>query len=68
MNKRYYSAPGAMGIKAFMFISQLMTDPSLNLYEPMVDNYLIEVGYEMGWSETETHELIQWMKLRGMLV
>jgi hypothetical protein len=68
MDKRYYSAPGTMGIKAFKFISQLTTNPSLNLNEPMVDNYLIEVGWEMGWSQTETYELIQWMKLRGMLV
>lgn len=68
MNKRYYSAPGPMGIKAFKFISQLLTDPALDLNEPMVDNYLFEVGYELGWPETETNELIQWMKLRGMLV
>ena len=68
MDKRYYSAPGPMGIKAFKFISQLTTDPSLDLNEPMVDSYLFEVGYELGWPQAETHELIQWMKLRGMLV
>jgi hypothetical protein len=68
MEKRYYSAPGPMGAKAFRFISQLMTDPTLDLGEPMVDSYLFEVGYELGWGQTETYELIQWMKLRGMLV
>jgi hypothetical protein len=68
MNKRYYSAPGPMGAKAFKFISQLMTDSALDLGEPMVDSYLFEVGYELGWDQTETYELIQWMKLRGMLV
>jgi hypothetical protein len=68
MDKRYYSAPGPMGVKSFKFISQLLTDSSLDLDEPMVDNYLFEVGYELGWSQIETHELIQWMKLKGMLV
>ena len=68
MDKRYYSAPGTMGIKAFKFISQLTTDPALDLNEPMVDSYLFEVGYELGWPTTEIHELIQWMKLKGMLV
>jgi hypothetical protein len=69
MDKRYYSAPGQMGIKAFVFIGELMRDPTLNLNEPMVDNYLMDIGVVyLGWSQTETHELIQWMKLKGMLV
>ena len=52
-----------------MFIGELMRDPTLNLNEPMVDNYLMDIGVVyLGWSQTETHELIQWMKLRGMLV
>jgi hypothetical protein len=68
MDKRYYSAPGKMGIKAFVFISQLMRDPSLDLNEPMVDNYLFEVGYELGWEQVETEQVIRYMKLKGMLV
>ena len=69
MDKRYYSAPGQMGIKAFVFIGELMRVPSIDLNEPMVDTLLMDVGeVYLGWSQTETHELIQWMKLRGMLV
>ena len=68
MNKRYYSAPGPMGAKAFKFISQLMTDSALDLGEPMVDNYLFEVGYELGWEQVETEQVIRYMELKGMLV
>ena len=68
MEKRYYSAPGPMGIKSYEFIFQLLTDPHLDLNEPIVDNYLFEVGYEMGWKQSETQEVIIFLKLRGMLV
>ena len=68
MEKRYYSAPGLNGIKAFQFISQLLTDPYLDLNEPMVDGYLFEVGYELGWEQHETVEIIKYLKLKGMLV
>jgi hypothetical protein len=68
MDKRYYSAPGPMGVKAFKFISQLLTDPSLDLDEPMVDNYLFEVGYELGWEQIETEQVIRYLELKGMLV
>jgi hypothetical protein len=68
MEKRYYSAPGPMGVKAFKFISQLLNDSDLDLNEPIVDAYLFEVGYELGWEQSETDDVIKFMKLNGMLV
>jgi hypothetical protein len=68
MEKRYYSAPGPMGVKAFKFITQLLNDPDLDLNEPIVDTYLFEVGYELGWEQSETDDVIKFMKLNGMLV
>ncbi len=68
MDNRYYSAPGPMGIKAFQFIAELLKDPSLDLKEPIVDNYLFEVGYELGWPLAETVEVIKFLELRKMLV
>jgi hypothetical protein len=68
MEKRYYSAPGPMGVKAFKFITQLLNDPDLDLNEPIVDTYLFEVGYELGWEQSETDDIIKFMKLNGMLV
>jgi hypothetical protein len=68
MEKRYYSIPGPMGVKAFKFIAQLLNDPSLDLNEPIVDGYLFEVGYELGWEQAEIGDVIQFMKLKGMLV
>jgi hypothetical protein len=68
MEKRYYSAPGPMGVKAFKFISQLLNDSDLDLNEPIVDTYLFEVGYELGWEQSETDDVIKFMKLNGMLV
>ena len=68
MDKRYYSAPGPQGIKAFQFIAELLKDPELDLNEPIVDNYLFEVGYELGWLQADTAEVIKFLKLRGMLV
>ena len=68
MNKRYYSAPGNLGVKAFKFIAQLLNDPDLDLNEPMIDSYLFEVGYEMGWEQSEIGDVITFMKLKGMLV
>jgi hypothetical protein len=68
MEKRYYSAPGLKGIKAFQFIAQLLKDPDLDLNQPMVDSYLFEVGYELGWELEETNEIIKFIKLRDMLV
>lgn len=35
MDKRYYSAPGPLGIKAFQFIAELLKDPELDLNEPI---------------------------------
>ncbi len=68
MDKRYYSAPGPTGIKAFQFIAELLKDPDLDLNEPIVDNYLFEVGYELGWPQADTAEVIKFLKLRDMLV
>jgi hypothetical protein len=68
MEKRYYSAPGPMGVKAFKFIAQLLNDPDLDLNNPIVDAYLFEVGYELGWEQSETGDVIKFMKLGGMLV
>lgn len=68
MDNRYYSAPGPMGIKAFQFIAQLLKDKDLDLSEPMVDNYLFEVGYELGWAQTDTVEVIKYLELKNMLV
>jgi hypothetical protein len=68
MEKRYYSAPGPKGIKAFQFIAQLLKDPTVDLNQPMVDSYLFEVGYELGWELEETNEIIKFIKLRDMLV
>ena len=67
-DKRYYSAPGTTGVLAFKFISKLMEDPTLNLSEPMVDNYLFEVGYEMGFTLDQTKDIIKWLEIRKMLV
>ena len=68
MDKRYYSAPGPKGIKAFQFIAELLKDPDLDLSEPIVDTYLFEVGYELGWLQADTAEVIKFLKLRDMLV
>lgn len=68
MDKRYYSAPGPTGIKAFQFIAELLKDKDLDLNEPIVDNYLFEVGYELGWPQADTVEVIEFLKLRKMLV
>lgn len=68
MDKRYYSAPGELGVKAFRFIAQLLNDPKLDLNEPMIDSYLFEVGYELGWEQSETGDVITFMKRQGMLV
>jgi hypothetical protein len=67
-SNQYYSAPGPMGVKAFKFIAQLLSDPTLNLNEPIVDNYLFEVGSELGWKKYETVHVIKFMKFNGMLV
>lgn len=67
-DKRYYSAAGPMGIKAFQFIAELLKDTDLDLNEPIVDNYLFEVGYEFGWPQDETVEVIKFLKLRSMLL
>jgi hypothetical protein len=67
-DKRYYSAAGANGILAIQFIAELVKDPTLDLNEPIVDNYLFEVGYEMGWELDKTKEVIKWMEIRKMLV
>ena len=40
----------------------------LDLNEPMVDNYLFEVGYEMGWEWSKTKDVIEWLEIRKMLV
>lgn len=67
-DKRYYSAPGHMGQLAFKFIAKLMEDPSVDLNEPMVDNYLFEVGYELGWELHTTQGIIKYLELKKMLV
>jgi hypothetical protein len=66
--KRYYSAAGNKGVLAFQFIAELLKDPTLDLNEPMVDNYLFEVGYEMGWEWSKTKDVIEWLEIRKMLV
>jgi len=68
MDKRYYSAPGPKAVKAFQFIAELLKVSYLDLNEPIVDNYLFEVGYELGWPQAETAEVIKFLKLRDMLV
>jgi hypothetical protein len=68
MIERYYLVPGTMGVKAFKFISQLLDDPNLDLNEPIVDTYLFEVGYELGWEQAETGDVIKFLKLKDMLV
>ena len=67
-DKRYYSAPGPVGELAFKFIGKLMEDPTLDLSEPMVDNYLFEVGYELGWELHTTKGVIKFLELKKMLV
>jgi hypothetical protein len=67
-DKRYYSAAGNKGILAMQFIANLLKDPTLDMNEPIVDNYLFEVGYEMGWELDKTKEVIKWLELRKMLV
>lgn len=67
-DNRYYSIPGPMGILAFQFIAELMLDPTLDLNEPMVDNYLFEVGFGMDWDMAKTASVVTWLKLRNMLV
>ena len=67
-DKRHYSAPGTMGHLAFMLIGKLMQDPTLDLSEPIVDNYLFEVGYELGWELTTTKQVIKYLESKKMLV
>lgn len=67
-DKRYYSAPGPVGELAFKLIGKLMEDPTLDLSEPMVDNYLFEVGYELGWELPVTMGVIKFLELKKMLV
>jgi hypothetical protein len=66
--KRYYSAAGYKGVLAFQFIAELLKDPTLNLNEPIVDNYLFEVGYELGWELDKTKDIINFLGMRKMLV
>jgi hypothetical protein len=68
MDNRYYSAPGPLGIYSFKFIAQLVKDKDLDLTLPMVDNYLFEVGYELGWSMETTVKVIDYLKRKEMLI
>lgn len=68
-DKRYYSAAGTNGILAMQFIAELVNgDKDLDLFEPIVDTYLFEVGYELGWELDKTKEVIKWLEIRKMLV
>ena len=68
MDNRQYSVSGLLGVQAFKFIAELLKDKDLDLNEPMVDNYLFEVGYELGWEKGQTMRVINYLKLIKMLV
>jgi len=49
-----------------LFLAQLLKDKDFNIDEPMTDNYLLEVGYELGWIEDHTQYIIS--KLRAKFI
>jgi hypothetical protein len=56
-----------MGKIVTMFLTQLLRDKGVDLYKPMTDTYLFEVGYEMGLSEDNIMKIISELKTMGIV-
>jgi hypothetical protein len=56
-----------MGKIVTMFLTQLLRDKKVDLYKPMTDTYLFEVGYEMGLSEDNIMKIISELKTMGIV-
>jgi len=48
-------------IGAYKLIAELMKDPEFDIYEPMTDTYLQEVGYILGWKVETTMRIVGFM-------
>jgi hypothetical protein len=56
-----------MGKIVTMFLTQLLRDKKVDLYKPMTDTYLFEVGYEMGLNEDNIIKIISELKTMGIV-
>ena len=56
-----------MGKIVTMFLTQLLRDKKVDLYKPMTDTYLFEVGYEMGLNEDNIIKIISELKAMGIV-
>ena len=48
-------------IGAYSLIRELMKDPEFDIYEPMTDTYLQEIGYSLGWKVETTMRIVEFM-------
>jgi len=48
-------------IGAYKLIAELMKDPEFDIYEPMTDTYLQEIGYSIGLRPETTMRIVEFM-------
>lgn len=58
---------GDDGKSVALFLSQLLKDKDFDLDEQMTDTYLYQVGFELGWSEEETKDIIFTLKIKNLI-
>jgi hypothetical protein len=59
-NRSFKFSPSGKDIA--LFLSQLLKDDEFNIDDPITDNYLIEVGYELGWTDENSKYVISILK------